>query len=312
MKKILNDSLSLKLTEFYHWSFSEIKDTVKVFILLALTIWVAHFWYSASFGLYVDDYSRVFNAMEMSRDELWNYISNLLLKFQGQGRPLHPGLIYLLSFIGGKIGGLNGVYWVGYSIVTINSFLLFTLLKRLTNQQFFAIVGALTFCLFPTDTNQAWLTHSLGIEPSLTFFLIATHCYLSEKKRLSYLFIIASLLCYETLFPLFIVAPLFLNLKKKWDVRVKWELLKHTLVLGGILICVLLIRRLVGEGRVAELSLLLSIKRAIIHMIVGPIVNVTTFLLSPIEALIGLDKERLLFENFRRNKNLSCQYFASF
>ena len=92
-------------------------DTVVIFVLLAITVWSAHFWHSASFGLYIDDYSRVAKAMEMTWSELWNTILKIF-SGAGQGRPLHGSLIYLFSFLGAKLGGLNAIYWIGYVTVT--------------------------------------------------------------------------------------------------------------------------------------------------------------------------------------------------
>jgi hypothetical protein len=139
--------------------------------------------------------------MEMTWSELGRTLLDLFLMKQGQGRPLHDGLVYLLSFIGFRLGGLHVLYWIGYAILTVNAFLFYTLLKRLSDQQVFAVTGALAFCLFPAHTVQTWLTIAFAVQPALMLLLIAIHCYLSDRKKLSYLLIFGSLLCYETFFP---------------------------------------------------------------------------------------------------------------
>ena len=261
-------------------------------IFLATITWLAHFWHFTSFGLYVEDHLRVARAMGMGGHQVLNYILGLFLMRYGQGRFLHDGLIYLFSYLGAKLGGLYVVYWVGYLIILINVFLFYALLRRLYNQPIFAVIGALAFCLFPADLTQPFLTHSLGIQPSLTFLLIAIHCYLSSKKILSYLFILASLLCYEVFYPVFLAAPLF---KNRWNSRLKWELFRHALVLGFLIGCVVIIRKFTGESRVTNLNTLWAIRTAVEHMVMGPIITMAMFLYRPIQTLLALNGELLVF-----------------
>ena len=161
MDEVSTAERSLKAQKSYRFPALKNLDNFKVFILLAVTIWIAYFWHSASFGLNWDDFRRLGDAMEMTWSELGRMLQNLFLMKQGQGRPFHEGLIYLLSFIGFRLGGLHVVYWIGYAILTVNSFLFYTLLKQVSDQQVFAVTGALAFCLFPAHTVQTWLTIAL-------------------------------------------------------------------------------------------------------------------------------------------------------
>jgi hypothetical protein len=291
MNEVSTTDRTLKTQKSYRFAALRNLNNLKVFVLLAITIWIAYFWHSASFGLYSDDFRRVGYAMEMTWSELGRILQDLFLMKQGQGRPLHDGLIYLLSFIGFRLGGLHVVYWIGYAILTVNAFLFYTLLKRLSDQQVFAVTGALAFCLFPAHTVQTWLTIALAIQPALMLLLIAIHCYLSDRKKLSYLFILGSLLCYETFFPLFLAAPLF---KYKWNSKLTGKLIKHGLILAGMFACVALLRKLTGEGRVANLELLDAIKTSILHTYIGPIASLKTFLTRPLTTLKALaGKEHL-------------------
>ena len=264
-----------------------IPDTAKVFVLLAVTTWIAYFWHYASFGLYADDFMRVGGAMDLTWPELRRLLGDLLLMRHGQGRPLHDGLIYLFSFIGLRLGGLHVVYWIAYVLLTVNSFLFYTLLKRLFNQPVFAVTGALAFCLFPAHTTQLWLTTTLGIQPSLTFLLLAIHYYLSRKKKVSYLFILGTLLCYETFFPVFLAAPL---LKKKWDYRLIRELVKHALIMGVMMICVVIIRKIFlgAVGVISDLDIMLTISRSINNQLYGPLVSMKMYLYRPVTVLRAL------------------------
>jgi hypothetical protein len=268
-------------------------DNFKIFFLLAITIWIAYFWHSASFGMYSEDMGFVGDAMEGS----WSgAIRQFLNQFRimPEGRPLQFGLIPLLSFIGFKLGGLQVVYWIAYVILAINSFLFYALLKRLSDREVFAVTGALAFALFPAHTVQIWLTAALSIQPALTLFLIASHCYLSEKKKLSYSIIFASLFCYETFFPVFLAVPL---LKKKWNSKLIRELLAHILVMAVLFICAIIIRKLTGESRIANLDPFSAIIASFRSMVIGPVVMLTTFLSRPLETLTALvARERDLME----------------
>jgi hypothetical protein len=270
-------------------------DKVKSFIVLAMTIWIGRFWNFASFGLYEDDYYRIPRAMGMSGSELGNSILSFFWS-ENQGRPLHPIFIYLFSFLGSKLGGLHAIHLLGYTIVTLNSFLFYILLRQLSTQPIFAITGALTFCLFPANTAQPFLTHTLGLQPSLMFLLIAFYCYLAKRKKLSYFIIVGSLLCYETVFLVFLAAPL---LQKKWNSRLIQELFRHALVLGGMLVCMVIIRKISGESRVASINLLSDEipRRMLSQMFVGSTMAMQTFVSRFFETLFdlkGLNKKLLV------------------
>jgi hypothetical protein len=265
-------------------------NIVVVFLVLVLLVWVTDFWYFTSFGLYEDDWNRIPLVMTNNAQDLWNLISESFMPGASQGRPFHPIFIFLFSFLGLKLGGLHSIYWIGSVVITINAFLFYALLRRAFENQSFALLGALAFCLFPADTTRPFLTHSLGLQPSITFLLIAFHVYLSEKIKLSYLMVLVTLFTYETVFPVFIVAPLF---KQTWDSRTKKELFRHGLVLIGMLAFVILLRKATGEGRVSNFSTL-EFLLLIGNPIVGPLLSIILYIYRPIEALFKLNRELLI------------------
>jgi hypothetical protein len=257
----------------------------KILVLLAVVIWIGRFWYSHNFGLYADDYTRVPIAMGMTFSELWHLISDFFTQFTAQGRPFHPSFIFLFSYLGGKLDGLFAIYLFGYVFLLANAFLFYKLLKRLHSSEF-AILGALAFCLFTADTTQIYLTHLFGMEPSLLFFILATLSYLSDKRFLSYLFITASLLTYETIFPVFLVVPL---LGKKWDSRLFREFVKHSLILFVLFFVDYLLRAVTGGSIVSGFVFPDVITIPIVHMFQGPLVTIGTFFYRPIQTILALD-----------------------
>ena len=260
-------------------------EQFKVLVLLAITIWIAHFWHSDSFGLYEDDY----NFWDLG---LLHSIKRVFLNFS-QGRPIGFSIVFISSYLAKKLGGLYIAYWIAFIIATLNSFLFYLLLKRLSDQNILALIGGLAFALFPADTTKAFLTH-IHIYPGLTFLLLAFHAYFSNRKRLSYLFVVGSLLCYETIFPVFLAAPL-LNIQRQSNSRIIKELIKNTLIMGIIFLCTIIIRKIVGESRTATTDITTAIQVMINQMLMGPFVSMKMFLVRPIDAFRALNGELLIF-----------------
>jgi hypothetical protein len=261
---------------------------VVAFALLAAIVWVTNFWYSASFGLYEDDWVRIPTIIGLS----WEQIFHKVVFDTGfQGRPFHDGLIFLFSFLGIKLGGLPYAYAIGFALVTINAWLFYLLLQKLYANPIFTWTGALTFCLFPADTTRDYLTHSLGIQPSLAFLLIAFHCYLSKFRQLSYLIVFLCLVSYEPLVSVFFVAPLF---TRKWDAKLPKELIKHSLILVAVIIGAGILRKLVGENQISNFTMQ-SIALLVFNPIVGSLTSLVMLIYRPLETLFKLNGELLLF-----------------
>jgi hypothetical protein len=259
-----------------------------IFPILALVVWIANFWHSANFGLYEDDWNRIPTVIGLSWQQIF---TKVIFETSGQGRPFHDGLIFLFSFLGIELGGLHYAYIIGAIIITANACLFYLLLKKIYSNQFFAIAGALTFCLFPADTTRDYLTHSLGIQPSLTFLLLALHCYTSDKIKLAYPVIFLSLIAYEPVFTVFFAAPLF---NRKWDAKLPRELFRHALILISIIIVTLIIRKFVGEGQVSQFGFQ-SIVLLVLNPIVGSITSLAMLVYRPLETLFKLNGEVWLF-----------------
>lgn len=256
-------------------------NQIKVIFVLSATAWLAHFFHFRDFGLYEDDY--VFISEAMSRDV--TYLLKQLEYFISwpQGRPVGFYLASLLSFIGDHIGGLSAIYLVGFFIVSLNAYLFFRILKT-TCSETVAVMGGLAFCLFPADTTKILLTHAFILQTSLTFMLIATLCYLSNKKKISYLIILGSLLSYESVFMVFFGIPL---LRKKLNKKIISELLIHFSILMALIILVTGIRQWKSEDRVLETTAnWYGIAPIILDsMIIGPRVSLWQFLAAPLNSL---------------------------
>jgi hypothetical protein len=255
-------------------------NQVKVIILLTVTAWLAHFFHFRDFGLYEDDYAFISDGM--SRDVI--YLLEKLEYFISwpQGRPIGFYLASLLSFIGDQLGGLSAIYLVGFFIVSLNSYLFFRILK-INFSQTPAVMGALAFCLFPADTTKSLLTHAFILQTSLTFLLVATLCYLSNKKKISYLIIFGSLLSYESAFMVFFGIPL---LRRKLNKKIIPELFIHSSILIAFIVVTTGIRHWKSENRVLEMTANFYEVIPIIldSMVVGSKVSLWQFLAAPLSS----------------------------
>ena len=146
------------------------------YVLLIGLFWVVRYWHSADFGLYEDDLTHLPTAVTMSGAELLQFVFDPVrnLRLYGNGHPLHFTLIFTLANLGWRLGDLNGPYWIGFVIGAINVALVCALFTRVHSKAL-GVLGGLAYVLYSADTTQAFLTHSLGLQPSITLFLIATH-----------------------------------------------------------------------------------------------------------------------------------------
>jgi hypothetical protein len=248
-------------------------STVKFIALLAAVTFLAHFWHYQDLGLYEDDYFLIAQPMSMNRGDFGEFFKWHILNFgETEARPLLYIIEFSVGFLGNLIGDFKALYLLDYSVLLINNILVFVFLRVLWNQPLFLTTGTLAFALFPADTNHAYLTH-IFLYSSFTFLLLAFLCYFSNQKLLSYLLIFASLLCYETMLPLFIVAPLLKNLKNPWNRDLAKEMLRHFLILSAMLVAIFILRKVTGEARV----------------------SLSMFFYRPVQTLLDLKGELLIF-----------------
>jgi len=270
------------------------KESVYVLILLALVNWVSHFLYFRRFGLYEDDYSNIPLHFDQNFTELMQFIIFRLTHWL-QGHPLSfmPGLF---TFVGKEISeGLSILYVIVFIIITINSFLVYNILKKIfPSSKLFAISGALIFCLFPPDTTKLYLLHGFVAQMAVAYLFISTLLYLNNKKILAYLTIILAIFTYEAPFMVFFGVPF---LKGKWDKKFWTEYLKHFIILSSIIALMFLYRKLTGESRVLNASndMFGVITKVIAGIFIGPVFNIYLFLRAPVSTISYLISSSSVF-----------------
>lgn len=259
-------------------------------LLLAVLFWIVRYWHSAQFGLYEDDLTIIPDAFARSFSSLAAYVITYIRQMQGHARPLSDSLIYIFSWSGWRIAGLWGPYLIGYLITTINIGLFYWLVRRAANRSY-ALLAGVAYVLYSADTTQAFLSLSLGFQPSVTLILLAMHAYLSNKRILGYVLAMVVLFSYELPFVLLAAVPL---LKKPWNRAWLKGAFWHTGILLLMLAAVYAFRASIGEGRVSNLGLADMLTIPLSHMLQGPFVSLGTFAYRPLQAVQGIDFEMVL------------------
>jgi hypothetical protein len=256
-------------------------------LLLMMLFWLVRYWHSGHFGLYEDDLTIIPDAFQRSLSSLLGFVYSYVVNLYGHARPLSDSFIYLFSWLGWRLAGLQGPYLIGYAITAVNIGLFYSLIRRVSDHTL-ALLSGLAFILYAADTTQAFLTHSLGLQPSVLLILLAMHGYLSDRRFLSYTLAFIVLFGYELPFVIFAAVPLF---KPDWNKRLLKELFLHWLILAIMLTGIFALRTSIGESRVAGLTLLQMATTPLLHMIQGPLVSLGTFILRPVQALQAFNAE---------------------
>jgi hypothetical protein len=259
--------------------------------LSAALVWLAQFHHFRDFGLYEDDYFFISEAMGKDGAYLASRVHTAFTVFP-QGRPFGFFLPDLLSFVGDKLGGLPGIYLLGFAVVTLNTFLCYRLLRsRVPIAP--AAVGAAVFCLFPADTTKIFLTHDFQLQPSLTFALLSGMAYMAGRLPLTYLLSCGALLSYENGFLALFGLPLF---ARRWDRRTPRELAINALSLAGVVAFVVALRFLAGEGRAtSSAGDLAAIVRPLLgSLVLGPLRSLAGMVYGPFKAIITWDFETVV------------------
>ena len=265
---------------------------IYLFSTLAVITFIAHFWHYQSLGLYEDDYFLIGQPMSMDIDKFGEFLNWHLINFSAtESRPLLYLIEFTLGLIGNLIQDFHTLYLINYLVILTANVLVYVFLKSIWNQPVFVSTGTLAFTLFPADTTHAYLTH-VCLYVSLSFLTLAFLTYFANRKILSYLIIFASLFCYETVFPVFIAAPLF---KQPWNKQLLKEIFKHALIMASMLALVFIARKLTGEARISQLDLITLISTPLSQMAIGPLVSLSMFFYQPAQTLLNFKGELLIF-----------------
>jgi hypothetical protein len=146
---------------------------------------------------------------------------------------------------------------------------------------------------------------------SMMFILIATLCYLSDNKVISYVIAAAALSTYESAFMLFFAVPL---LKQTWDRRLAKETVVHALALVLIIIFMVAVRvklsGIIGNFVSAGDNLSHFIPKAILStFVLGPLVSLYSFFYGLMNPLFHWEASFFVFASVCFALMFSMLYF---
>jgi hypothetical protein len=260
--------------------------------LLAIA-WAAHFSQSRNIGFYSDDQTFAARPLTWSSSDFLFWLRYKTVSYpEPQGRPLGFMLGILFAYLGDRLAGVNGMFIVGWWILSLNAILFYHLLRRCFSSPI-PLLGAICFLLFPADTTRPFLCHQHILQPSLTFMLIAAHLYLGGGKArrvLAYFLVTLCLITYESALLPFIAIPL---LETSRDTAWKKRFVRHVLTVLAIIAFIGLTRKLGHEYRTEEAStgktsVLLEIAAG---SFIGPAAAAGSFVLRGGTAIVHLWKE---------------------
>ncbi len=212
---------------------------------------ISHFALFRRFGLYEDDYAFIAGPLTWSWGQAGAYVESCIRTLP-QGRPIGFIVGSVVPFLCVRLGGLRAlplVYLCGAAVVCLNAFLAHRLLARYGRS--FALLGALFFTLYPADTTHPLLTHSLLLQPALTFVLLALLAYARGGRVVAYGLAAGALFTYETGLLPFFAAPL---LSPTWDRRLVRRWAGHVAIVFALVGVAVLLRLWVGERRMGEME----------------------------------------------------------
>ncbi|MBZ5600669.1 MAG: hypothetical protein LAO79_00005 [Acidobacteriia bacterium] len=218
---------------------------------IAAVSWVANYLHVTKLGLYADDwYYIAFPFLCRVKDWMGTALSNNLTPENIQGRPLQVIFGYTFAQIGALADSLAVDYLIAYALSTAGALLMYEVLRRRFATHV-AALAAVIFAISPLHTVHQFLNGQFSFAPSFLFVFAAMILYLDGKRTLSYIVAAPALLCYESMFFLFVPVPLLKPGPMFKDRRREWTV--HLAAVAGVTALYFLGRAFLGEKRAAGL-----------------------------------------------------------
>lgn len=217
-----------------------------------MVAWVANYLHFRSFGLYADDWFYVAFPFEVG-NKAWilGSLVDVLTRLKGQGRPLQMIFGYGFAAAGPATDSLAVDYLISYALFAGSAILAYAVLRRRFSR-FVACLAALIFVLTPLHTLHQFLNGQFTVGPAFLLVFGAILLYLRGRRFWAYLLAALSVLCYESMFFLFLGAPLLRRSSVLRQARREW--IRHVAFGAALAGCYVVIRASVGESRVSGLS----------------------------------------------------------
>jgi hypothetical protein len=251
---------------------------------LFLINFLANFSFMGGFGLYEDDYLLTLPSFDWkARDYLQHIFS--AARTWPLGRPGYWIFQDTFAFSLGSFHSLNALHAFTLLATSIAAISLYLTLIRFFNPVP-AFLSAVFFILYPADTGKQIFMHQATFALPLITSLAAINFCVSRRPWLCLIFSAFTLLTYEPYFLLIYFSPLLIKDLKPGEALK--ALLKYAAILTALLICILAIRKWMGDARAADVSghAAFYLFRAMAACIIGPFTALKICLARPLEAAI--------------------------
>src|SRR5579883_3228376 len=222
-----------------------------ILALVATVAWIANYLHFAQFGLYEDDWYYVgFPFVVGFKTWMFRSLPDVLFHVKAQGRPLQMILGYLFAGMGELAQSLRLDYIIAYCLFVGSAFLAYSIMKQRLSR-LTAALATLVFVLTPLDTLHQFLNGQFTFGPAFMFAFGAILLYIRQRKVAAYFVAVMSLLSYESIFFLFLGAPLLTGERLVRGRGREW--ISHLSIGSAMVGCYFFVRLLLAEQRVKSL-----------------------------------------------------------
>jgi hypothetical protein len=219
------------------------QNTILAALVLSCVVLFSLYIRVSEYGFYEDDYWGIVPWFKTPATEL-RALTISYVETWPTGRPLNHILPRWFSWLGYHLAGVQGIYFLGLLVHSLNAFLIYLLLRRWLGH-WSAVLAGFLLILLPADTARIIPLYTAHIYTSLTFLLIALLVNRTRYWVASYPIAALSLLSYETAFLPFVVFPLFFADRRRRISR--W--LVHLASCGTVLLLIFAIRLKLADAR---------------------------------------------------------------
>lgn len=217
--------------------------------LIILIAWVANYLHFTSFGFYEDDWY-FFAKPYQTPTSLWFAQMLAAMVHFFVGRPLMTLYLYVSAYLGAALSSIQFLYVVAFAFLALSV----TLMHSVLRQRFpalFSNLACVLFVLSPLITFKQFLNGELIVGPAFICLFFAILAYSRRRNIPAYLLAALVLMTYESLFFLFLAAPLFQKRRDKARLRAFGA---HFTIWACLLGVYLFVRHLSAEARLANIS----------------------------------------------------------
>ena len=218
--------------------------------LIVSTVWIANFLHCTEFGFYEDDWYYFAAPYLYSFRSWFGMLRHEVLQFT-LGRPLQNISQRVFGYIGVLLHSISALYLFAFLLFALAALLFYRVL-RMRFPASFSTLAALIFVVSPLVTIKQFLNFAFTIWPGFILLFLAILIFRRRWKWLSMLLAIGALLTYESLFFLYLAAPLCR--RGRFSKRRRIELLAHLAICVSLVMAYVLVRRYFAEARVSAIA----------------------------------------------------------